>query len=160
MDDYVNVGRWFSILHRRSQLFVVEACQKLDLTFSEYIMLIRIFDHEGAKQDELASMLYLDKAVVTRIVNLLEGKGFIYREVDPADRRVKHIFLTSYGKEQHQFLRNIIQGWVDYLVRDMNPNEIHTLFNGFNELVTRACAANIVDLAKKVPTGGEVHERI
>ena len=60
MDDYVNVGRWFSILHRRSQLFAVEACQKLHLTFSEYIMLIRIYDHEGAKQDELANMLYLD----------------------------------------------------------------------------------------------------
>ena len=58
MDDYVNVGRWFSILHRRSQLFVVEACQKLDLTFSEYIMLIRIFDHEGAKQDELWDRIY------------------------------------------------------------------------------------------------------
>lgn len=50
MDDYVNVGRfWFSILHRRSQLFVVEACQELNLTFSEYIMLIRIFDNEGSQ---------------------------------------------------------------------------------------------------------------
>ena len=49
MDDYVNVGRWFSILHRRSQLFIVEACQKLHLTFSEYIMLIRIFDNESGK---------------------------------------------------------------------------------------------------------------
>lgn len=38
-------------------------------------MLIRIFDNEGAKQDELASMLYLDKAVVTRTVNLLQEKA-------------------------------------------------------------------------------------
>ena len=36
-DDYVNIGRWFSILHRRSQLFVVEACQDLHLTYSEYV---------------------------------------------------------------------------------------------------------------------------
>ena len=124
MDDYVNVGRWFSILHRRSQLFVVEACQKLHLTFSEYIMLIRIYDHEGTKQDELANMLYLDKAVVTRTVNLLQEKGFIYREVDAADRRIKHIYLTDFGCQQHQFLRNIIQGWVDYLVRDMDEEEV------------------------------------
>ena len=113
MDDYVNVGRWFSILHRRSQLFVVEACQELNLTFSEYIMLIRIFDNEGAKQDELASMLYLDKAVVTRTVNLLQEKGLIYREQDENDRRVRHIYLTDYGREQHHFLRNMILGWVD-----------------------------------------------
>ena len=38
-------------------------------------MLIRIFDHEGAKQDELAAMLYLDKAVVTRTINLLVDRA-------------------------------------------------------------------------------------
>ena len=160
MDDYVNVGRWFSILHRRSQLFIVEACQKLHLTFSEYIMLIRIFDNEGAKQDELANMLYLDKAVVTRTVNLLQEKGFIYREVDPADRRVKHIFLTEYGREQHQFLRNIIQGWIDYLVKDMDPAEVKGMFEGFHKLVDRACEADLVELAKHVPQGGERREKL
>ena len=160
MDDYVNVGRWFSILHRRSQLFVVEACQKLNLTFSEYIMLIRIFDNEGAKQDELASMLYLDKAVVTRTVNLLQEKGFIYRQQDESDRRVRHIYLTDYGRAQHQFLRNILQGWVDYLVADMKEEEIQALFHGFDALVERACAVDLVKLARELPAGGEVHEKI
>ena len=131
-----------------SQLFVVEACQELNLTFSEYIMLIRIFDNEGAKQDELASMLYLDKAVVTRTVNLLQEKGLIYREQDENDRRVRHIYLTDYGREQHNFLRNIIQGWVDYLVADMNEEEVRVLFNGFGQLVEWACAADLVKLAR------------
>ena len=58
MDEYINIGRWFSVLHRRSQIFVVEACEKLHLTYSEYVMLLRIYDHEGARQDELAAMLY------------------------------------------------------------------------------------------------------
>ena len=57
MDEYINIGRWFSVLHRRSQIFVVEACEKLHLTYSEYVMLLRIYDHEGARQDELATML-------------------------------------------------------------------------------------------------------
>ena len=95
MDEYVNWGRWFSILHRRSQLFVVEACQQFGLTFSEYSMLIRLYDKEGAKQDDLAAMLYLDKAVVTRTINLLVKKGFIYREADTVDRRIRHIYLTE-----------------------------------------------------------------
>ena len=50
MDEYINIGRWFSVLHRRSQIFVVEACEKLHLTYSEYVMLLRIYDHEGARQ--------------------------------------------------------------------------------------------------------------
>ena len=52
MDEYINIGRWFSVLHRRSQIFVVEACEKLHLTYSEYVMLLRIYDHEGARQDD------------------------------------------------------------------------------------------------------------
>lgn len=47
MDEYINIGRWFSILHRRSQIFVVEASARLNLTYSENVMLLRIFDHEA-----------------------------------------------------------------------------------------------------------------
>ena len=154
MDEYVNWGRWFSILHRRSQLFVVEACQQFGLTFSEYSMLIRLYDKEGAKQDDLAAMLYLDKAVVTRTINLLVKKGFIYREADT------HIYLTEYGRQQHDYLRNVIQGWIDYLVEDMDKDEVKELFNGFHKLVDRACDADLVELAKKLPTGGAVREKL
>ena len=64
--DYVSIGRCFTILHRRSQAFVTAACARLHLTYSEYVLMIRLYDAEGASQEELASMLYLDKAVVTR----------------------------------------------------------------------------------------------
>ena len=150
-DNYVNVGRWFTLLHRRSQQFVNEACAQLELTFSEYIMLIRIFDHEGAKQDELATLLCLDKAVVTRTINSLQKKGLIYREQDNSDRRVRHIYLTDYGKRQHIYLRNIIQKWVDYLVEDMSPEQINFMIKGFDQLVTKAIACDITKLAQNIP---------
>lgn len=33
--DYVNIGRWFTILHRRSQLFVTQCCKDTGLSFTE-----------------------------------------------------------------------------------------------------------------------------
>ena len=123
-------------------------------------MLIRLYDKEGAKQDDLAAMLYLDKAVVTRTINLLVKKGFIYREADTVDRRIRHIYLTEYGRQQHDYLRNVIQGWIDYLVEDMDKDEVKELFNGFHKLVDRACDADLVELAKKLPTGGAVREKL
>ena len=59
-----------------------------------------------------------------------------------------------------QFLRNIIQGWVDYLVADMNEEEVQTLFKGFGELVSRACDVDLVKLARELPAGGEAHEKL
>lgn len=123
MDEYINIGRWFSVLHRRSQIFVVEACEKLHLTYSEYVMLLRIYDHEGARQDELAAMLYLDKAVVTRTMTMLENKGLVYREQDARDKRAKHVYLTDYGKKQHAYLRNVIQRWSTTSWRTWSPRK-------------------------------------
>ena len=102
MDEYINIGRWFSVLHRRSQIFVVEACEKLHLTYSEYVMLLRIYDHEGARQDELATMLYLDKAVVTRSLTLLEQKGLITArdEASAAGRPRRYYHLTDAGRRR------------------------------------------------------------
>lgn len=151
MDDYVKLGRWFSVVHRRSQLFVTEACAHLALTYSEYVMLIRIFDHEGVRQDDLAAMLYLDKAVVTRTINLLQKKDLIYREPDAADKRVRHIYLTEHGKEQHIYLRNIIQCWVDYLIADMTQGEVDTMVAGFRTLVERAISAKFASLIEQIP---------
>ena len=139
MDEYINIGRWFSVLHRRSQIFVVEACEKLHLTYSEYVMLLRIYDHEGARQDELAAM------------TMLENKGLVYREQDARDKRAKHVYLTDYGKKQHAYLRNVIQRWVDYLVEDMEPAEVEVIVKGFDHLVDRACRADIRKLARDIP---------
>lgn len=61
--------------------------------------------------------------------------------------------MTEHGRAQHQFLRNIIQGWVDYLVADMNEEEVQTLFKGFGELVSRACDVDLVKLARELPAG-------
>lgn len=154
-DDYVNIGRWFSILHRRSQLFVVEACQDLHLTYSEYVMLIRLFDSEGAKQDDLANMLFLDKAVVTRTMNLLEEKGLVVRKRDTRDRRVRRVFLTDYGRQQHNYLRNTIQRWVDYLAQDMEPQQVKIIIHGFHLLAERASQADLHELARDIPEGEE-----
>ena len=106
--DYLNVARCFAILHRRSQNFLVEACQKLGLTYSEYVLFMRVFENEGTSQEDLAALLFVDKAVVTRTMKLLEEKNLIYREKDAVDRRMKRIYLTEFGRSQQEFLVKVL----------------------------------------------------
>lgn len=153
MDDYLNLGRWFSILYRRSQQFIVEACQGQGLTYSEFVLLVRLYDQEGAKQDELAAMLLLDKAVVTRTVNSLEEKGYIIRRQDEQDRRVRHVYLTDFGREKHTYLHNVIRCWADYLCGDLPEEERRVIFAAFEQLTAKACAADLVRIAGTVPKG-------
>jgi len=153
MDNYVNLGRWFSIMYRRSQQFVVEACEELGLTYSEFVLLVRLHDNEGAKQDELAANLFLDKAVVTRTLNSLEAKGYLQRKADAADRRVRHVYLTDFGKEKHTYFRNVIQRWTDYLFAELSKEDAGIVFRSLEKLTDRACKADLQELAKDIPQG-------
>lgn len=150
MDEYVNAGRWFSILYRRSQQFIVEACQRMGLTFSEFTLLLRIHNDPGVKQDDLARVLFLDKAVVTRTINSLEEKGYIVRSQDKLDRRIKHVYLSVEAESYYPFLRNVLKRWVEHLCEGMGEKEREVMFGLFHHLTDRACEANLPELAKDI----------
>lgn len=155
MKEYVDLARWFSILYRRSQQFVVEAGEELGLTYSEYVLLLRLYDHEGAMQDELAASLFLDKAVVTRTVNSLEKKGYLTREADEMDRRIRHVYLTDFARAQYPFLCNILQRWTEYLCKGLKKSEVKVMFGIFGKLTDRACAADLAVIAQNIPKESE-----
>ncbi|MGE9841080.1 MarR family winged helix-turn-helix transcriptional regulator [Selenomonas bovis] len=153
--DYVSIGRCFTILHRRSQAFVTAACAQLHLTYSEYVLMIRLYDAEGASQEELASMLYLDKAVVTRSLASLEQKGMVRREQDGRDRRIKRIYPTEFAQTQKTFLQGIIRAWVRYLAAGMEQAEVETTIRGFHDAAKRACELRIPDDVARCLEKGE-----
>jgi len=99
--ENLQVARCFSVLDGRSRSYVLEACRPLQLTYSEYVLLLRLFDCEGASQEDLSRTLQTDKSAVARTLKLLEQKGFICREKDAEDRRIKRIRLTEYGRLPH-----------------------------------------------------------
>ena len=154
MDD-MNISRCFSVLHRRSQLFVTAACEHMQLTYSEYVVLMRVFVEEGLSQDELAACLFMDKAIVTRSVALLEKKGMIRRATDSTDRRVRHIYPTERAKAEQEYLESIIHTWVDYLQQDMTAEEIDAMTTGFLLATERAGRVNIAELVRNLPVKGD-----
>ena len=141
--DYLDIAHCFGVIRRRSQAFVVEACEKLHLTYSEYALLLKLYDAEGCSQDDMAGMLYLDKAVVTRVIKTLEGKGFIYREQDDKDRRMKRLYVTEFGKTQEEFIKNIIKRLVDYMASQMPVDEVQSLMTGFQDLADKMSGADL-----------------
>ncbi|WP_344460772.1 MarR family transcriptional regulator [Kitasatospora kazusensis] len=53
----------------------------------------------------LADLLACDASNVTGIVDRLEARGLVRREVDPADRRIKNVVLTAAGEEAVRGIR-------------------------------------------------------
>lgn len=80
----------------------------VDVTSEQYALLCRLWEKEGRSQKELAECSFKDTANITRMIDVLEGKGIVYRERDPKDRRTYRIYLTQKGKELHDVLNPIV----------------------------------------------------
>jgi DNA-binding MarR family transcriptional regulator len=53
----------------------------------------------GMDQTQLTDRLALDRSSVAKCMERLEGRGLIRREVDPADRRARRLYVTQAGLE-------------------------------------------------------------
>ena len=148
--DNLQVARCFSILDGRSRSYVQEACRPLAIAYSEYVLLLRLFNCEGTSQEELSRSLQTDKSAVARTLKLLEQKGFIYREKDEDDRRIKRIRLTEYGRLQHGFLLSVMNCWVDHLVATLPPEDSAIVERGFHRLSERSQGADFREIIKKI----------
>lgn len=70
----------------------------INITGDQWIVLKTIHEYEGLKQRELAQKTFKEPASVTRILDILEKKGWVERKNTPSDRRTYQLFTTDTGK--------------------------------------------------------------
>ncbi len=76
----------------------------------QQFVLCALWDQEGITHSELAEVLHVHPATVTKALKRMERAGFVERRPDPADQRVSRVFLTDAGRE----IRGAVEGiWAD-----------------------------------------------
>jgi MarR family transcriptional regulator for hemolysin len=82
-------------LTRQWRRFVEEQLAASGLTDATWTPLLHLRAWgDGVTQKELAERVGLDGSSLVRLLDILEGKGWVERRADAADRRSKRIFLT------------------------------------------------------------------
>ena len=72
----------------------------IDLTFSRYELLIRLYFHDGGSQplSQLGKQLQIHQTSITSLVDKLEAQGLIRRTPHPTDRRSTIAQITPAGR--------------------------------------------------------------
>jgi DNA-binding MarR family transcriptional regulator len=65
------------------------------LTRAQWAVLAYVARSEGSNQAALADMLDIEPITLVRLLDKLEAAGLVERRPDPADRRVRRLFLTA-----------------------------------------------------------------
>lgn len=71
---------------------------KLDLTYTQYIALMVLWEEDSASIKELGGRLYLDSGTLTPLCKKLEAKGLVKRVRDEKDERNVIVSLTPKGR--------------------------------------------------------------
>lgn len=102
----------YDCLRLDSQLcFPLYACSKeiirrykpflddLDLTYTQYITMMAMWEHEKMNVKELGKCLFLDSGTLTPVLKKLETKGYLRRERSRTDERNLIVSITEAGIE-------------------------------------------------------------
>ena len=70
----------------------------LDLTYTQYITMLVLWEHKCLSAKLLGQHLYLDSGTLTPLLKKLEQKHYLTRHRDPEDERNLLICLTPQGQ--------------------------------------------------------------
>lgn len=72
---------------------------KLGITYTQYIVLMVLWEKDHVSVKEIGEKLYLDSGTLTPLLNKLLIKGYISKKTLPSDNRELIISLTDKGLE-------------------------------------------------------------
>lgn len=93
---------------------------------------------DGINQRELAERLELETPTLVRILDAMEGQGFVERRVAGSDRRAKEIYMTEAGRAVATDVEDLAADVRARVVAGIPENDLKTALN-----VIRAMQANL-----------------
>ena len=112
--------------------------KKKGLTVSQLFVLLALYERDEMTPQELSSKLALNSSTLTGILDRLEQKGLIKREINSNDRRSIAIKLTNSAKEMKDELWQIYEKVNGYLMSCLSQEELNRLHEIMAKLEKRA----------------------
>ena len=114
---------------------------ELDLTYTQYITMMVMWERRQLSVKELGECLFLDSGTLTPLLKKLEQKGWVTRKRAHKDERVLIVTLTEEG-EQLQKRAITIPEKMSRCVNNLTPEESDELYRLLYKLLGCGCPRN------------------
>lgn len=145
LDIFVMPGHLIRRMHQVSQaVFDAEvAAAGFDLTSVQFAALRVIAARPGLDQATLAGSIAFDRATTGGVIDRLETKGLVRREVSKVDRRARHLYPSARGCEVLDGVRPAVLKAQDAMLVGLSAAERATLLR----LLAKALSAAGIERA-------------
>jgi len=82
----------------RAYAYRVFAEHGVEITPEQWMVLVRLWQHEPISQADLGDLTLRDRPTMTRILDGMDTRGWITRGRDPSDARVRLVRLSAEGR--------------------------------------------------------------
>ncbi|GAA4721904.1 MarR family winged helix-turn-helix transcriptional regulator [Brevibacillus fulvus] len=124
MADRRTIGFMLSTTGRKISQYLTVRFQPFDVTSEQFTVLNRLAEQDGISQKELSVRAEKDPTNVTRILDQLERKGLVRREMNPGDRRSFLTYITEAGRSLNEKLTPIETEVIEKVLKDLSEAEI------------------------------------
>ena len=100
-----------------------EALQARDITPAQYAALATLERQAPLSQAALAALVACDRATLGGVIERLDGKGWLQRARDPADRRQRLLDLTPNGRAVLRELHPLVDAVQQRLLAPLSASE-------------------------------------
>lgn len=120
MDGVMRMSQEYEQLLLKNQLcFPMYACSRkivgsytpylkpLGLTYTQYIVMMVMWEKESVNVGQLGEILYLDAGTLTPLLKRLENAGYVTRQRSKEDERITIISITTEGEALKEKCRDI-----------------------------------------------------
>ena len=90
-----NIGLLIHDVARLLRVLYDRQMSSIGLTRSQWWLLTYLFFKDGINQSELAILMDMEKAPLSRLLDRMEKKGWVIRKNENKDRRTKNIYLSE-----------------------------------------------------------------
>lgn len=101
--------------------------EPLDLTYTQYIVMLVLWEEKKCNVTELGKKLYLDSGTLTPLLKKLESKGYIKRSREESDERCLSVSLTDDSEKLQRKAASIPKSIASCV--NLSPDEAKQLYS-------------------------------
>ena len=121
--DYHIKTAWHAIARMYNQ-----RAMKYDGTMSIGYALLNISSEDGTAAMKIGPLMGLEPRSLTRLLQSMEEKGLIFRQVDQNDKRSVKVLLTKEGKKMKEKSRDTVLRFNEAVREEISPEKLSVFF--------------------------------
>jgi DNA-binding MarR family transcriptional regulator len=108
--------------------------ENVPLTPEQFLLIDLLWNQGSMSQQQLADQMHKDKNAVTKLVDAIERKGFVYRQRNASDRRSNTLVLTEKALELRDHAKQKGISILDEMLEDISETELRAFISTLNKL--------------------------